>query len=515
MECRAAQRVYIPVFFMSFQQKWLALAIVSSAVFLIIVVDMTVLYTALPTLTHDLHASASEKLWIINAYALVVSGLLLGTGTLGDRVGHKRLFVAGLGVFGLASLGAAFSPTPALLIAARAMLGVGAAMMMPSTLSIIRLVFTDERERSLAIGVWASVASGGAALGPVLGGGLLAHFWWGSVFLINVPIVLIAMAATVRLIPAHAGDASRRWDWAGSLQAMVGLIALAYAIKELGKRAPSVLAALLACTIGVLFMVWFLRRQRRMAQPLIDFAIFRHPGFSVAVLAALISSVTLIGMELVYVQRLQLVLDMSPLQAAVFLLPLAIASFVAGPLMGRLLPSLGSKTALVGGLLTAGLGMAACLWQYDAGTAVQAVCLAVLGAGLGATMTAASSTIMHSAPAERAGMAASIEEVSYELGGAIGVTLMGSILSASYTASMLLPEGLSMQAVIALDSLDEALLVAESLPGDAAAALIAAARRAFDQGFTMVLGVGTALLFAAAARVQMRGGRRASQSAAG
>ncbi len=172
--------------------RWLVLAIVSSAL-LLIVVDMTVLYTALPRLTHELQVNASEKLWIVNIYALVVSGLLLGMGTLGDRLGHKRLFMAGLVVFGVASLAAAYSPGAATLIAARALLAVGAAMMMPATLSILRLTFADERERAIAIGVWASVASGGAAIGPVVGGVLLEHFWWGSVFLINVPIVLLAL----------------------------------------------------------------------------------------------------------------------------------------------------------------------------------------------------------------------------------------------------------------------------------------------------------------------------------
>ena len=172
--------------------RWLVLAIVSSAL-LLIVVDMTVLYTALPRLTHELGVTASSKLWIVNIYALVVSGLLLGMGTLGDRLGHKRLFMMGLVVFGAASLAAAYSPNPGALIAARAVLAIGAAMMMPATLSILRLTFTDERERAVAIGVWASVASGGAALGPVIGGVLLEHFWWGSVFLINLPIVLLAL----------------------------------------------------------------------------------------------------------------------------------------------------------------------------------------------------------------------------------------------------------------------------------------------------------------------------------
>ncbi|WP_345483447.1 MFS transporter [Shinella granuli] len=192
---------------MSRGKRWLVLAVVSSALFLI-VIDMTVLYTALPKLTHALSATAAEKLWIVNAYPLVVAGFLPGLGTLGDRLGHKQMFMAGLIVFGLASLGAAFAPSPALLIAARVALAAGAAMMMPATLSLIRLTFTDEKERAFAIGIWAAVASGGAALGPVVGGLLLEYFWWGSVFLINVPVVLVALAASAVLLTRRAETAA-------------------------------------------------------------------------------------------------------------------------------------------------------------------------------------------------------------------------------------------------------------------------------------------------------------------
>src|SRR5690606_8520698 len=196
---------------MADQNRWLVLAIVSSALFLI-VIDMTVLYTALPTLTLELAATASEKLWSGNAYPLVVAGLLPGLGTLGDRLGHKQMFLAGLSVFGLASLAAAFSPTPAMLISARVLLAVGAAMMMPATLSLIRLTFTDEKERAFAIGIWAAVASGGAALGPVVGGVLLEWFWWGSVFLINVPVVILALIFGALMLERRPGNPDSPWD---------------------------------------------------------------------------------------------------------------------------------------------------------------------------------------------------------------------------------------------------------------------------------------------------------------
>ena len=224
------------------KNRWLILLVVSSALFLI-VIDMTVLYTALPSLARDLGTDASEKLWIINAYALVVAGLLPGLGTLGDRVGHKRMFVAGLCVFGVASLVAAYSPSPTILIGARALLAVGAAMMMPATLSIIRLTFNDDRERALAIGIWGAVASGGAAVGPLVGGVLLEYFWWGSVFLINVPVVLVALVAAGVFIPRSKGSREVGWDPVGSLQILAGLVGLAYAIEELAKETPSFVAA--------------------------------------------------------------------------------------------------------------------------------------------------------------------------------------------------------------------------------------------------------------------------------
>ncbi|AKC69681.1 MFS transporter [Pandoraea oxalativorans] len=485
-----------PVPHASGARRWLVLAIVSVAL-LLIVIDMTVLYTALPRLTHDLAATASAKLWIVNAYALVVSGLLLGMGTLGDRLGHKQLFLAGLVVFGVASLAAAFAPSANVLIVARGFLGVGAAMMMPATLSLIRLTFADPHEQALAIGIWASVASGGAAFGPIVGGALLEHFWWGSVFLINVPIVLIALPVAWWLIPKGGATSSQPWDWFGSLLFMVGLIGVTYAIKSAGKLAPDWATVGVAVVVGVAFLWAFVKRQQRSAHPLLDFALFRNPVFAGAVAAALMAAAALIGMQLVFSQRLQLTMGYSPLEAGWAGMPLSIAAFVAGPIAGRMLPRMGSARMLFISLMTSAVGMAGYLILRDSGLALSALALATLGVGVGATMTAASSTIMQSAPPERAGMAASVEEVSYELGGALGVTFMGSLLTFVYGRSMDVPQVATLPDTVR-DSLDEAQIVAEHLPPAAADALTVLSNTAFNHGFDAVIGAGAFLLFATA-----------------
>ena len=477
---------------MSRGKRWLVLAVVSSALFLI-VIDMTVLYTALPALTQALSASASEKLWIVNAYPLVVAGLLPGLGTLGDRLGHKQMFMAGLLVFGMASLGAAFAPSTAMLIAARLVLAMGAAMMMPATLSLIRLTFTDERERALAIGIWAAVASGGAALGPVIGGLLLEYFWWGSVFLINVPVVLVALAASGFLLARRPGDKSRPWDLLGSIQIMFGLVGTTYAIKEAGRSDPSWDVAGLALTIGLVAMVLFIRRQRRSAAPLIDFSLFANPRFSAGVVTALVASAALIGVELVFSQRLQLVLGYSPLEAGLLILPIPVAAFFAGPLTGLALPRIGGERVLWGSLLLTGLALAVFLAVHDGPMEFWLAALAVMGFGVGASMTAASTVIMLSAPEDRAGMAASVEEVSFELGGALGIAVLGSLMSALYSRSMSLPAG-SEHATEARDSLDKALMLADRLDPGPAEQMVSLARIAFDHAFVGVVGVAALLL---------------------
>jgi DHA2 family multidrug resistance protein-like MFS transporter len=382
-----------------------------------------------------------------------------------------------------------------ILIGARALLAVGAAMMMPATLSIIRLTFNDDKERALAIGIWSAVASGGAAVGPLVGGVLLEYFWWGSVFLINVPVVVVALAAASIFIPRRKGSRDVGWDPVGSLQILVGLVGLAYAIEELAKEAPSLLAAAAAAVIGGLALAIFVRRQRRSAAPMFDLTLFENREFALGVVVALVSSFSIVGLELVLSQRLQLVLGYSPLQAALFVLPGSLLAFIGGPLAGWSAPRYGTGQVMAAALLLGGLAVAGLFLAADAGPMPQLLSLSVFGLGLGASIAVASNAIMSKAPAERAGVAASVEEVAFELGGAIGITILGSLLAGVYSAVLVLPSGLPPSV---REGIDQALRVAETLPAEAGHLLTESVYAAFDAAYLSALALAAALLVAVA-----------------
>ncbi|APU15112.1 MULTISPECIES: MFS transporter [Actinoalloteichus] len=474
-------------------RRWTVLLTVSLGL-LLISVDMTVLYTALPTLTGELRANASEKLWIINAYPLVMAGLLMGAGTLGDRVGHKRMYLVGLAVFGAASAAAAYAASPTILIAARAFLAVGAAAMMPATLSLIRTTFDDERERNIAIAIWGSVAVCGTALGPIVGGLLLEHFWWGSVFLINIPIVLIALVLTVLVAPGGGGAADKPWDPLASVQIMVGLVGLVYAIKEATNPAPSLPAIGVAVIAAVLGFWLFVRRQRGRAYPLIDFTLFRDPRILIGVVAAAAAMFTTAGVQLILSQRLQLVLGQSPLEAGLVVAAFALGSLPVGIVAGARLHRVGPRKLIAGGLLASTLGVVAMLVVGTTGQLAVILCLVVIGAGVGVAMTAASSAIVGNAPAHRAGMASSVEEVSYELGSLTGVAILGSALTSVYSRVITLPAGAPAEAAA---SLDDARAAAAGMATEDADPLVNAAVRAFDSGYHVTLVIAAAALAAA------------------
>lgn len=470
--------------------RWTVLAIISSALFMV-VIDMTVLYTALPRLTHDLMASASQKLWIVNAYPLTMAGLLITMGTLNDRYGAHLFFNGGLVIFGVASVMAAYAPTPEFLIFSRGILAIGAAAMLPATLAIVRRIFTDAAERSLAIGIWSAVASGGAALGPVIGGVLLEHFWWGSVFLINLPVVLLTLILAIKLIPAIPGDVSRRFSVVAAGQILLGIIATMYAMKEFSNATPRYTVLLLSGVVGVVMIYFFVRGQKSARHPMLDLSLFNNRLFSAGVIAAVVATATVIGLELVITQRLQLILGLSPLQAGVALLPLPLASFFAGPLVGYIIPRLGSVPATLGALLISAVGTAAYLFGYDQGTWIAAGCLSLIGAGLGGAMTAASTAIMLNSPEESAGTAASIEGVAYEAGGSIGIAVLGGILTMVYMHFM---QDLPAIPAIAKDSIDGALLAAGKMAASEGEILRNLASHAFMQAFFAVMIISIAAL---------------------
>lgn len=292
--------------------RWVVLVVLCVSL-LLVAVDATVLHVAVPAVTEDIKPSGMELLWIVDVYPLVCASLLILFGTLGDRVGRRRILLLGYALFGVASGLAACADNPQILIAARALLGVGGAMIMPATLSILRQVFPDRRERALAIGIWSAVAAVGAAVGPLLGGFLLEHFWWGSVFLVNIPLMLVGLPIGRLLLPESTGDRDGPWDVVGALMAAVGLFGVVFAVKRLGGGHPPFdPGTALALAVGAGLLIAFVRRQRRRTHPLVDLRMFARPAFSTSVGCIVLAMLALVGLELIAAQYLQLVLGLSP-----------------------------------------------------------------------------------------------------------------------------------------------------------------------------------------------------------
>ena len=450
------------------------LGIVSVALFLISI-DGSVLFTALPVLSKDLGATAGQQLWILNAYTVVMSGLLLGAGTLGDKLGHRRMFLFGMAVFGVASLACALAYSPGTLIAARVLLAVGAAPMMPATLALIRLTFTDARQRNTAIAVWSMVSVVGAVVGPVVGGLLLEHFHWGSVFLVNVPLIVAAIALGAAVIPRDEPDRSRPWDAVSSLLATVALAAGVLAVEEAARVPPSWAKVAAGLAIAAVLGAAFVRRQRRLDDPLLPLDVFAIPRFTAG--AAVVTLVAVSGLGLVVAQRFQLVAGYSPFQAGLLLVVLAVGALPSSLVGGMLLNRIGERAPIVWGFAVGALGASIALLGVDSpGWFVAG--LVVTGIGLGAPASVASSAIVTSVPASRAGMASSVEEVSYEFGNVLATAFFGGGILFVYGLAVDLPAGAPAGAAT---SLNEALRVSSD------PRVVSAAMDAYDTAFTVVL----------------------------
>jgi MFS transporter, DHA2 family, multidrug resistance protein len=493
-------------------RRWSALAVLALPV-LLISVDMTVLGIAVPALTADLGPTSSELLWIVDIYSFLLAGLLVLMGNLGDRIGRRRLLMTGTAAFGVASAIAAFATTPEMLIAARALLGLGGATLMPSTLALLRSVFPDDRERRLAIAVWAAAFSGGAAVGPVVGGFLLEHFWWGSVFLVNTPVMVLLLVGALALLPESRNPRPGPFDVLSAVLSIAGVLPVVYALKSSAAEGVSA-PAVAALTVGSGLLWAFVRRQRRLAEPLLDLRLFRHRGFTVAVTTNLLTVFALLGLMFFLPQYLVLVLGMSPLVAGLWMLPLAVATVggsLAAPWLARHLELrwvIGGGTALA----AAGLGVGTLL-GVDGDRAVLVAASLLIGTGVGAAEALTNDVILATAAPERAGAAASVSETAYEFGGAMGTAVLGTVGLSVYAAHLGAVEGVPEDSVdVARETLGGAAEVAAQLPPDTAASFLAEAGQAFVAGMDVVLVVAAlvAAYVAAQAVVLLRGDQGAA-----
>ncbi|WP_165990082.1 MFS transporter [Streptomyces sp. YIM 98790] len=499
-------------------REWAGLAVLALPTVLL-ALDLSVLYLAAPHLSADLGATSTEQLWILDIYGFMIAGFLVTMGALGDRFGRRRLLLTGAVAFAAASVAAAYAQSPLMLIVTRALLGIAGATLMPSTLALIGTMFRDARQRATAVAVWMTSFLAGTALGPVAGGLLLEHYWWGSVFLMGVPVMALLLVTGPLLLPEHRAAGGGRPDAASVVLSLLAMIAVVWGVKELAKEGPAAAPAA-ALAAGAAAGALFVRRQRRLADPLLDLRLFRTGAFTAALVLILLAVLTSGGMLLFLTQYLQLVQGHSPLAAGLLMLPATVA--MVG---GSLLAPAAARRFGPGPVVAAGLGVTAAGYLVavfldgTGGPVLAVVALALSWVGLAPALVLGTDLVLGTAPAEKAGSASSMSETASELGVGLGVALLGTLGTAVYRARMAdveLPGVTGEAAGRARDTLPGALKTAQALGGEAGSALAEGARAAFTSGLNAAAGVSAAMVTVLAlVAVRMLRGVRPSGEEAG
>jgi DHA2 family multidrug resistance protein-like MFS transporter len=491
------------------RREWIGLAVIALPCMLYSM-DLTVLNLAVPSISAELKPTGAQLLWIVDIYGFLVAGSLITMGTLGDRIGRRKLLLIGAAAFGIASVLAAFSTSAATLIAARALLGIAAATLAPSTLSLIRNMFLDAQQRTVAISIWIMSYSAGAAIGPLIGGMLLEHFWWGSVFLINVPVMLLLLALGPVLLPEFRDPDAGRLDPVSALQSLAAVLGVIYGLKRIAEAGFG-WAALLAIAAGIVAGAAFLRRQARLADPLIDLELFRIPALTAALAINIFGFLTAFASFLFIAQYLQSVLGLSPFDAGLWSLPSALAFIVGSMATPAIVRRFRPAYVIAGGmtLSAAGFVVLALVGHVAAVLPMLVAGAIVFSLGMTPVVTLTTDIIVSAAPPERAGAAAALSETCSEFGGALGIAVMGSIVTAIYRGEVAstFPAGVPTEAAeIARSTIGGAVSVASQLPEALGAELLDAAREAFAQAFgasaaiSAFIALGVAILAAALLR---------------
>jgi EmrB/QacA subfamily drug resistance transporter len=472
-------------------RRWWALAVMCVSL-LVITLDNTILNVALPALVRDLHASTSQLQWIVDGYTLVFAGLLLTTGSMGDRFGRKGALGIGLAVFCVGSVLSAFSASANMLVFTRAFMGVGAALIMPATLSLLTNIFRDPKERGRAIGVWAAVAGGGGAIGPVVGGFLLQHFWWGSVFLINVPVAIGALVAGRFVLPPSRDPDAPRLDPIGALLSIGGLVALLWAIIEAPTKGWTDSSVVAGFVLGVVVLSSFVAWELHSDHPMLDVRFFENRRFSAANAAITMVFFAMFGSMFLTTQYLQTVLGYSAFQAGVRMLPMALVMFVSAPLAPRLVERIGTKLVVGTGMLVSAAGLVVTAGVPVSGGYPRLVLgLMIVSFGMGFAMAPATESVMGSLPPSKAGVGSAMNDTTRQVGSALGVAVIGSALATSYRPGI----GAKLTALhappelvrVAKDSVGGAVQAAASVPGPLGRAIATAARHEFVTGLSLAL----------------------------